>query len=87
MQEIIWFVLCYAEQLETAIRRSLFHYTDGAESEILADEIEQLGDDMFFVAASPTMRKLRAQAELLAQVARRFSSRERMAAARISRRV
>jgi two-component system, NtrC family, response regulator AtoC len=56
------------EQLETAIRRSLFHYTDGSESEILADEIEQLGDDMFFVAASPTMRKLRAQAELLAQV-------------------
>jgi two-component system, NtrC family, response regulator AtoC len=56
------------DQLETAIRRSLFHYTDGAESEILADEIEQLGDDMFFVAASPTMRKLRAQAELLAQV-------------------
>jgi two-component system response regulator AtoC len=57
-----------AEQLETAIRRSLFHYTDDSESEILADEIEQLGDDMFFVAASPTMRKLRAQAELLAQV-------------------
>ena len=57
-----------AKQLETAIRRSLFHYTDSAESEILADEIEQLGDDLFFVAASPTMRKLRAQAELLAQV-------------------
>ncbi len=57
-----------AEQLESAIRRSLFHYADGSESEILADEIEQLGDDMFFVAASPTMRKLRAQAELLAQV-------------------
>lgn len=57
-----------AEQLENAIRRSLFHSSDGSESEILADEIEQLGDDMFFVAASPTMRKLRAQAELLAQV-------------------
>ena len=57
-----------SEQLVAAIRRSLFHYTDGSESEILADEIEQLGDDMFFVAASPTMRKLRAQAELLAQV-------------------
>ncbi len=34
----------------------------------LIDEIEHIGDDMFFVAASPTMRKLRAQAELLAQV-------------------
>ena len=37
-------------------------------AEIAADEIEQIGDDMFFVAASPSMRKLRAQAELLAQV-------------------
>ena len=45
-----------------------FIYTESTESEILADEIEQIGDDMFFVAASPTMRKLRAQAELLAQV-------------------
>ena len=33
----------------------------------LADEIEQIGDDLFFVAASPSMRKMRAQAELLAQ--------------------
>ena len=57
-----------ADQLETAVRRSFFHYTESNESEILTDEIEQIGDDMFFVAASPTMRKLRAQAELLAQV-------------------
>ena len=57
-----------AEQLETAIRRSLFYYTENVESEIVADEIEQIGDDMFFVAASPAMRKLRAQAELLAHV-------------------
>jgi two-component system, NtrC family, response regulator AtoC len=56
------------QQLETAIRRSLFYHTEGAESEVVIDEIEQVGDDMFFVAASPTMRKLRAQAELLAQV-------------------
>ena len=56
------------QQLETAIRRSLFYYTESIESEIVSDEIEQVGDDMFFVAASPTMRKLRAQAELLAQV-------------------
>jgi two-component system response regulator AtoC len=57
-----------AQQLETAIRRSLFYYTESSESEILTDEVEQIGDDMFFVAASPTMRKLRAQAELLSQV-------------------
>ena len=55
-------------QLETAVRRSFFYYTESSESEILNDEVEQIGDDMFFVAAGPTMRKLRAQAELLAQV-------------------
>ncbi len=55
------------EQLADAIRRSLFHNHDSSESEIAADEIEPIGDDMFFVAASPSMRKLRAQAELLAQ--------------------
>ncbi len=55
-------------QLESAVRRSLFPYAEIPESEIQADEIEQIGDDMYFVAASPTMRKLRAQAELLAQV-------------------
>jgi len=55
-------------QLETAVQRSLFHSYESLESEIVADEIEQIGGDMYFVAASPTMRKLRAQAELLAQV-------------------
>ena len=55
------------EQLAAAIRRSLFYDSESGESEIVADEIEQIGDDMFFVAASPSMRKMRAQAELLAQ--------------------
>ena len=55
-------------QLEAAIRRSLLHYSESDESEILADEIEQVGEAMFFVAASPIMRMLRAQAELLGQV-------------------
>lgn len=55
-------------QLENAIRRSFFYDTAASDSEVLADEIEQIGEDVFFVAASPTMRKLRAQAELLAQV-------------------
>jgi two-component system, NtrC family, response regulator AtoC len=54
-------------QLETAIRRFLFHTGEYSESEIVSDEIEQIGDDMFFIAASPSMRRLRAQAELLAQ--------------------
>ena len=56
------------QQLETAIRRSLLHSTENTESEIPTEEIEHIGDARFFVAASPTMRKLRAQAELLAQV-------------------
>jgi two-component system, NtrC family, response regulator AtoC len=55
------------EQLAAAIRRSLFYDNESGESEIAADEIEQIGDDLFFVAASPSMRKMRAQAELLAQ--------------------
>src|SRR4029077_15297781 len=54
--------------LEAAIQRSLFQATENSESEIVASEIEQIGDDMFFVAACPSMRNLRAQAELLAQV-------------------
>jgi two-component system, NtrC family, response regulator AtoC len=59
-------------RLESAIRRALFHCSNGTECEVVsdeieADEIEQMGESMFFVAASPTMRKLRAQAELLAQ--------------------
>jgi len=47
--------------LELAVKRYM-----GAET--VCDEIEQISGDMFFVAASPAMRKLRAQVELLAQV-------------------
>lgn len=56
------------QNLEIAIRRSLFCHTDSSESEVLIDEIEQIGDDLFFVAACPIMHRLRAQAELLAHV-------------------
>jgi len=35
--------------------------------EIASEDIEQVSDEAFFVGASPIMRKLRAQAELLAQ--------------------
>jgi len=55
------------EQLAAAMRRSLFYDSESGDSEVTADEIEQIGDDLFFVAASPSMRKMRAQAELLAQ--------------------
>lgn len=55
------------EQLETMIKRHLAPLDDCVESEILSDDIQQIGDDKFFVCASPIMRKLRTQAELLAQ--------------------
>jgi len=54
-------------QLELAIRRQLTWRGDAMEMEIGSDDIEQISDDEFFVGASPVMRKLRAQAELLAQ--------------------
>jgi two-component system, NtrC family, response regulator AtoC len=54
-------------QLEFVIRRSLGAASSGAESDIRSDDVEPIGDGAFFIAASPAMRKLRAQAELLAQ--------------------
>ena len=62
------------EQLAAAMRRSLFYDSESGESEVTADEIEQIGDDLFFVAASPSMRKMRAQAELLAQTSGPFTN-------------
>ena len=57
-----------SQSLQAAIQQSLLQHGGRLETELAADEIEQIGGDMFFVAASPSMRKLRAQAELLAQV-------------------
>jgi two-component system response regulator AtoC len=55
------------QQLEAAIRRHLGPAHESAEEPNI-ERAEQVGNDMFFVAASPVMRKLRAQAQLLAQV-------------------
>lgn len=57
------------EQLETVIRGQLSSHidNDSMEMELASEDIEQVSDDAFFVGASPIMRKLRAQAELLAQ--------------------
>ena len=55
------------KQLELAIKRHLAPLDDSTEIEICSDDIQQIGDDKFFVCASPIMRKLRTQAELLAQ--------------------
>jgi len=53
-------------QLESAIRRHLSP-KDQPPFDFTSEDIEQLGDDTFFVGASPVMQNLRAQAELLAQ--------------------
>ncbi len=56
------------EQLEAAIRCHLNSRNGNHELEITGEDIEPVSEEMSFVAASPAMRKLRAQAELLAQV-------------------
>ena len=55
------------EQLEIVIRGQLNSRDDSFEMAIASEDIEQVSEDAFFVGASPIMRKLRAQAELLAQ--------------------
>ncbi|MGO9085580.1 MAG: sigma-54-dependent transcriptional regulator [Candidatus Sulfotelmatobacter sp.] len=53
-------------ELESAIRRHLLLPGNG-HSDVVSEDIEQLGPDTFFVSASPITQKLRAQAELLAE--------------------
>jgi DNA-binding NtrC family response regulator len=53
-------------QLESVIQRYL-GTSNGADAEMASEDIELLGEDEFFLSVSPTMRQLRAQAELLAQ--------------------
>ena len=62
-------------QLGAAIRRQLGAAETPAanlrasnESDIISENVEQLGPDSCFVSASPIMQKLRAQAALLAQI-------------------
>jgi DNA-binding NtrC family response regulator len=56
------------EQLGMLITHHLSSQRSSAGKEIVSDHVEHITDDIFFVAASPVMHKLRAQAELLAQV-------------------
>jgi DNA-binding NtrC family response regulator len=58
------------QQIESAIRRHLGAATQPAENnrqDVVSENVEPLGEGAFLVSASPTMQKLRAQAELLAQ--------------------
>ena len=58
----------HEKELEGVMRSHLASGPEGVDTEITSETVEQIGDDAFFVASSPIMRKLRAQAELLAQV-------------------
>ncbi|HEY7615929.1 MAG TPA: sigma-54 dependent transcriptional regulator [Terriglobales bacterium] len=56
-------------QLEALVRRCVgISGNGGLGNEYFGDSIERFGDGLLLVAASPVMRKLRGQAELLAQV-------------------
>ena len=54
------------QPFEAVIRRHLSGVGGTMETDIFGDDVEQISGDFFFVAASPVMRKLRTQAELLA---------------------
>lgn len=57
-----------SEELEAALRRHLSLRHERSKMDVATEEVEALGDHTFFVAASHAMRKVRAQAELLAQL-------------------
>jgi two-component system response regulator AtoC len=54
-------------RLEQVIRRHLSSIYENPGTDITSEDVEQLSAEAFFVGASPVMRKLRAQAELLAE--------------------
>jgi len=56
-----------SQVLENAIRQQLTSAAGDEALEITSDDVAQVGADGFFIAASPVMRKLRAQVELLAE--------------------
>lgn len=54
--------------LRMALERQLAPDEFDSEFELAADDVERVSHDLLFVSATPAMHKLRAQAELLAQV-------------------
>jgi two-component system, NtrC family, response regulator AtoC len=54
------------QSLERLIKHHLSNAGGGVETDITSDDVELIGADAFFIGATPVMRKLRAQAELLA---------------------
>lgn len=56
------------KELQQIMGRHLGSSWRAEEFQVSSENIEEVSDDMFFVWASPAMRELRAQSELLAQV-------------------
>ncbi len=54
------------QPFEAVIKRHLSAASGTVETDITSDDVEQISNDVYFVGASPIMRKLRTQAELLA---------------------
>lgn len=54
-------------QIERAIQHNLSESREAKEIEIASEDIEPISNDAFFIGISPVMRKLRAQAALLAE--------------------
>jgi two-component system response regulator AtoC len=55
------------QELEFVLRHNLGAARSAVAGDIRSEDIEEIGGGAFFIAASPIMRKLRVQAELLAQ--------------------
>ncbi|HWF93236.1 MAG TPA: sigma-54 dependent transcriptional regulator [Terriglobales bacterium] len=55
-------------QLEDAIKRHLPSTNAESDFEDTSEEVEEIGEGRIFIAASPAMHRLRAQADLLAQL-------------------
>src|SRR5262249_35724841 len=59
---------CNEGQMEKVIRRHLIGNDAGSSAELSAEQVESIGDVLFFVAVGSAMQKVRARAELLSQV-------------------
>jgi len=59
---------CQPGQLDKVIKRQLAALPSGGEVDPNGANLEQIGDDLLFVAVGPAMRRVRAQVESLAQV-------------------
>jgi two-component system, NtrC family, response regulator AtoC len=55
-------------QLEMVIQRNLSMVCEATETDITSEDVEPVSNGTFFIGISPIMRKLRAQAALLAEV-------------------